>query len=487
MINYMNINKEKNEEIVAKQIDNDDLSGDYMDGNPEIAFIFEETGQDREVTNDENVAFLDDTVQDTDVLSLYLAECRKTLLLDAEQEKALARHIELGRELSDLQLNSQAGNGEKLSPVDTVILLLERMADNSLLFEKICTYLYLPCYSTLSALCSNTSLRETIDGAIDDSLIKRLAGEVSMSYDEVARNIIVLSVYSRIVPWSIVNDVYAFSSITDLKKTVYLDSFRAGITRQINALTSYFDVVHEISREAANKLVQSNLRLVVSIAKKHSAPSMTMSDFIQEGNIGLLKAAWKFSHRLGYRFSTYATWWIRQAMGRAITEQSRMIRLPGHMVDSIREMTRAQERFISEHGRRPTKKELAQYIGISEKKLSQIIRANSEQIISLETPIGEDGGQLGDFIEDQTNPEPEKQAFNHMIWEQISEILESLTARERRVIEVRFGLIDNVDKTLEEVGRELGLTKERIRQIEKQALAKLRHPYNSRKLENCLI
>ncbi|MEJ2738421.1 MAG: sigma-70 family RNA polymerase sigma factor, partial [Dehalococcoidia bacterium] len=274
-------------------------------------------------------------------------------------------------------------------------------------------------------------------------------------------------------------------SITDLKTTVYKGDFRAGIARQVTGLTNHFDVIQNISREAANTLVQSNLRLVVSIAKKHSAPSMTMSDFIQEGNIGLLKAAWKFSHRLGYRFSTYATWWIRQAMGRAITEQSRMIRFPGHMVDSIREVTRAQERFVSEHGYRPTKKELAEYTGISEKKVEQIMRTSSEQIVSLDTPIGEDGGQLGDFIEDRTTPEPEKLAFNHMIWEQISDILESLTARERRVIEVRFGLVDDIDKTLEEVGRELGLTKERIRQIEKQALAKLRHPYNSKKLENC--
>jgi RNA polymerase sigma factor (sigma-70 family) len=484
MISYMDTDKEKKNEVVQR-ID-DDLPVDYIDGTQESDYVLEETGQEREKGNDD-ISPPDDMMQDTDVLSIYLAECRKTSLLDAGQEKELARCIELGRELSDIQLNSQTGDGEKISSADTVILLLERMADNSLLIEKLCAFLDIPDYNTLSALCSDATLRETIDGAIEDSLVMRLTEAFGMNDDEVKRDIISLSVDSRLVPWAIVDEVYTFSSMADLKQTIYKDDFKAGIAQQITGLANHFDAIQNISREAANTLVQANLRLVVSIAKKHSAPSMTMSDFIQEGNIGLLKAAWKFSHRLGYRFSTYATWWIRQAMGRAITEQSRMIRLPGHMVDSIREVTRAQERFLNEHGYKPTKQELAEYTGISEKKLEQIIRAGSEQIVSLDTPIGEDGGQLADFIEDQSTPEPEKQAFNHMIWEQISDILESLTARERMVIEVRFGLVDDIDKTLEEVGRELGLTKERIRQIEKQALAKLRHPYNSKKLENCFI
>jgi RNA polymerase primary sigma factor len=484
MISYMNTDKGKNGEKTAQRID-DDLPVYYKDGVQESEYVMEETGPDTEATDNEDMSLPNDMVQDADVLSIYLSECRKTSLLDAEQEKELARRIELGRELSALQLNSHAGNGEKLSSAATVISLLERVADNNKLFEKLRKYLDIPEHNSLGALCSDTSLREAIDGAIEDSLVQRLTEELGMNDDDVKSDVISFSVDTRLIPWSIVDEVYTFSSIKDLKKTVFTDNFRAGITRQSTELTNHFDVIENISREAANTLVQSNLRLVVSIAKKHNAPSMTMSDFIQEGNIGLLKAVWKFSHRLGYRFSTYATWWIRQAMGRAITEQSRMIRLPGHMVDSIREVTRAQERFVSEHGFKPTKRELSEYTGISEKKVEQIMRTSSEQIVSLDTPIGEDGGQLGDFIEDQNTPEPEKQAFNHMIWEQISDILESLTARERRVIEVRFGLVDDIDKTLEEVGRELGLTKERIRQIEKQALAKLRHPYNSKKLENC--
>jgi RNA polymerase primary sigma factor len=196
---------------------------------------------------------------------------------------------------------------------------------------------------------------------------------------------------------------------------------------------------------------------------------MSFLDFIQEGNIGLMKAVWKFDHRRGYKFSTYATWWIRQAMARAIAEQSRLIRLPIHMVESTRKLARERNKFWHQNGREATDEEMARMMDVSLEKIERIQKASSEYMLSLDSPIGEDGGQLGDFIEDITAPEPEEQAIASILGDQLRKALEILTDRERRIIDYRFGLDGENDRTLEEVGEELGLTKERIRHIEKHA------------------
>ncbi len=417
---------------------------------------------------------------------LYLSEMGQTPKLNAVEEKVLGSQIEQGKYLAQVEQELKERSDETLSAANLMLELVKRFAEKARVFDAVCHYCRLDGDYTLAQKASHASLHRAIDNYLDPHLIKDVTGATSLDESEAEQALVQLSLNNLLINW--VEIEYADQNISANKfaQLIHSKKFKESILARETELAEHFKKIKATAEDAGDHLIVANLRLVVSIAKKFVGRGLSLSDLIQEGNIGLIRTVKKFDHRKNFKFSTYATWWIRQSISRAIADCSRTIRLPVHMVNTGKRLSATKQRLFQEFGRKPSNEEISQSMGISMAEVNELIDAMSLEPVSLEMPIGEDDDQLSDCIEDQSIPRPEDEASDSMLSQQIRHVIDTLPEREKRVIELRFGLDNGNGRTLEEVSQEMGITRERVRQIELKALKILRDPTNKAKLRDFL-
>jgi RNA polymerase primary sigma factor len=421
-----------------------------------------------------------------DPVRMYLHEIGRVPLLTAEDEKRLAQQMEMGKRINEIKASCRRDSGHEPTPTDTIRCMLTEIGRAATFIHAMQKELGLANETNFKKALFDPQLRGAMDNEIDQRLTLALSQSMGLALAEVEQILINLSLNSNLVPSSVIEQLGEAVTLDELAETVKTQAFTDAIQPYEAKTGRYFEDMQREAAKAQKHLTEANLRLVVSVAKKHIGRGMPLLDLLQEGNIGLIRAVEKFDYHRGFKFSTYATWWIRQAITRAIADQARTIRIPVHMVETINKLLSISRHLSQEHGREPTPKEIGELMDLPADRVREIIKV-SQLPISLESPIGEEeDSHLGDFIEDQNALAPPDAASRQLLKEQIDGVLSSLTPRERRVLQLRFGLEDGRSRTLEEVGKEFNVTRERIRQIEAKALRKLRHPTRSRKLKDYL-